>query len=172
MAGEKVGLTSVAGYVPRYRLSGKGVAQVWGGGGSGERAVANYDEDALTTACEAALSALSGRDTSRIGACFFASTSAPYIEKSNATMLATVADLPVRVLTADLSGSLRAGTTALRLALDSVHGRGRRPRRWWWPPTCGRWNPAASLSCWSAMEPGPPRSAPMACSPPSSTPSP
>jgi len=114
-----IGLQSVAGYVPRYRLSGKLLAQVWGGGG-GERAVANYDEDALTMGSEAAFIALAGRDPARIGACFFASTSAPYLEKSTATLLATVADLPVEVLTADVGGSLRAGTTALRLALDSV----------------------------------------------------
>lgn len=120
MPGMAVGLTGVAGYVPRYRLSAKSVAQVWGSGAGDERAVANYDEDALTMACAAALDALGGRDTSKIGACFFASTSAPYVEKSNATLLATVADLPARVLTADLTGSLRAGTTALRLALDLV----------------------------------------------------
>jgi len=114
-----IGLQSVAGYVPRYRLSGKLLAQVWGGGG-GERAVANYDEDALTMGSEAAFIALAGRDPARIGACFFASTSAPYLEKSTATLLATVADLPVEILTADVGGSLRAGTTALRLALDSV----------------------------------------------------
>ena len=114
-----IGLQSVAGYVPRYRLSGKLLAQVWGGGG-GERAVANYDEDALTMGSDAALNALAGRDSARVGACFFASTSAPYLEKSNATLLATAVDLPVEVLTADVGGSLRAGTTALRLALDSV----------------------------------------------------
>lgn len=121
MAERKVGILSAAGYVPRYRLSGKGLAQIWGaGGGGGERAVANYDEDALTMACEAALRATAGRDPARIGACFFASTSAPYVEKSNATLLATVADLPTAVLTADLGGSLRCGTTALVLALDAV----------------------------------------------------
>ncbi len=118
MAGT-IGLVSVGGYVPRYRLSGKLLAQVWGSGG-GERAVANYDEDALTMGSEAALTALAGRDPARIGACFFASTSAPYLEKSNATLLATAVDLPVEVLTADLGGALRAGTTALRLAFDAV----------------------------------------------------
>jgi len=54
MADGKLGLVSVGAYVPRYRLTGKLLAQVWGSGG-GERAVANYDEDALTMACEAAL---------------------------------------------------------------------------------------------------------------------
>jgi len=120
MAERMIGLTSVSGYVPRYRLSGKALAQVWGGGSGGERAVANYDEDALTMGTEAALAALAGRDLSRIGACFFASTSAPYVEKSNATVLATAIDLPVQILTADVTGSLRSGTTALRLALDAV----------------------------------------------------
>ncbi len=120
MAERAVGLVSVAGYVPRYRLSGEVLGQVWGTSASGERAVANYDEDALTMACEAALEAVAGRDASRVGACFFASTSAPYVEKSNATLVATVADLPAEVITADVGGSLRCATTALRLALDTV----------------------------------------------------
>ena len=44
----KAGIASVGVHVPRYRLTGKLLAQVWGAGGAGERAVANYDEDALT----------------------------------------------------------------------------------------------------------------------------
>ena len=119
MAGETIGLIGAAGYVPRYRLTGTLLAQVWGSG-AGERAVANYDEDALTMGVEAALAAVEGRDLARVGACFFASTSAPYVEKSSATLVATVADLGTEVLTADLGGSLRCGTTALRLALDVV----------------------------------------------------
>lgn len=120
MAGPRIGLAGIAGYVPRYRLAGPAVAAVWGGAAAGERAVANYDEDALTMGCQAALDVMAARDPERIGACFFASTSAPYLEKSNATLLATVADLPAAVVTADLGGSLRCGTTALRLALDGV----------------------------------------------------
>jgi hydroxymethylglutaryl-CoA synthase len=116
-----IGLVSAGGYVPRYRLSGMLLAQVWGGGGGGsERAVANSDEDALTMAVEASLVALGERDASKIGACLLASTSAPYVEKSNATLLATVTDLGGEVLTADIGGSLRCGTTALQLALDMV----------------------------------------------------
>lgn len=88
-----IGILSVGGHVPRYRLSGKALGAVWGGGGAGERAVANYDEDSLTMSCKAALNALHGRDLNGIGACFLASTSAPYAEKSSAAILATVADL-------------------------------------------------------------------------------
>jgi 3-hydroxy-3-methylglutaryl CoA synthase len=115
----RAGLVDAAGYVPRYRLSGSTVAAVWGGG-SGERAVANYDEDALTMAIEATLLVTDGRDPARLGACLFASTSAPYVEKSSAALLATVVDAPADIVTADVGGSLRAGTTALKLALDTV----------------------------------------------------
>jgi hydroxymethylglutaryl-CoA synthase len=72
-----IGILSVGGHVPRYRLSGKALGAVWGRGGVGERAVANYDEDSLTMSCEAALNALHGRDIKGIGACSLASTSAP-----------------------------------------------------------------------------------------------
>jgi 3-hydroxy-3-methylglutaryl CoA synthase len=115
-----IGILSAGAYVPRYRLSGKTLAAVWGSGGGGERAVANYDEDSLTMACEAGLNACAGLEPSSIGACLLASTSMPYLEKSNATLLAAVADLAPAVLTADLGGSLRCGTTALTLALDMV----------------------------------------------------
>jgi len=115
-----IGILAVGSYIPRYRLSGKTLAEVWGSGGSGERAVANYDEDSLTMASEAVLSALAGRDPSKVGACLFASTTPPYTEKSTATLLATVADLGTEVVTADLGGSLRAGTTGIRLALDLI----------------------------------------------------
>jgi 3-hydroxy-3-methylglutaryl CoA synthase len=115
-----IGILSAGGHVPRYRLTAKTLGAVWGAGGTGERAVANYDEDSLTMAVDASLNALHGRDARGIGACFLASTSAPYAEKSSAAILATVMDLPPAVLTADIGGSLRCGTTALRLALDSV----------------------------------------------------
>src|SRR2546422_11652619 len=115
-----IGLVSVGAHIPRYRLTGALLASVWGGGAGGERAVANCAEDSLTMACEATLNALGSRDVSRTGACFLASTSLPYVEKSNATLLASVADLGRDVVTADLGGSLRSGTTALRLALAAV----------------------------------------------------
>jgi hydroxymethylglutaryl-CoA synthase len=115
-----VGIVAAGAYVPRYRLSGKTLNTVWGVGGAGERAVANYDEDSLTMAVAAALDALAGHDPRQVGACLFASTSPPYLEKSSATILATVADFDSATVTADLGGSLRCGTTALRLALDMV----------------------------------------------------
>ena len=42
------GITSFGAYVPIYRLNREILAQVWGGKGKGEKAVANADEDSLT----------------------------------------------------------------------------------------------------------------------------
>lgn len=115
-----IGIRAVGAYIPRYRLSGKLLAQVWGGGGGGERAVANYDEDSLTMGVEAALNALEGLDRSRIDSCALASTTHPFAEKSNSTLLATAVDLPREIRTADFGGSLRVGCSAILAALDAV----------------------------------------------------
>lgn len=116
----EIGITGIGVHIPRYRLSGEVFAQVWGNAAGGERAIANYDEDSLTMAVEASLAALEGREVRGLGAVYFASTTPPYAEKSSAVLLATVADCGREVTTADLGGGLRAGTTALRLALDAV----------------------------------------------------
>ena len=93
---------------------------MWGGEGSGERAVANHDEDSLSMAVEASLAALEGGSPAGIGGIFLATTTSPYAEKSAAALLAAVVDAGPATLVADLGGSLRAGTTGLRLALDAV----------------------------------------------------
>ncbi|MGH7322166.1 MAG: OB-fold domain-containing protein [Candidatus Rokuibacteriota bacterium] len=115
-----IGITGFGVHIPRYRLSAATLAGVWGGGGSGERAVANHDEDSLTMAVEASLAALGTREGRALGGVMLATTTAPYAEKSSAAILATVLDGPRDLLAADLGGSLRAGTTGLRLALDAV----------------------------------------------------
>jgi 3-hydroxy-3-methylglutaryl CoA synthase len=114
------GITGVGVHVPRYRLSADTLGAVWGTGGSGTRAVANHDEDALTMAVEAGLSALGEGSGAGLDLVCLASTTAPYAEKSSAAILASVLDCGPGVGVADLGGSLRAGTTALRLAFDAV----------------------------------------------------
>jgi 3-hydroxy-3-methylglutaryl CoA synthase len=61
---------------------------------------------------------LRGIDRATIGGVLFASTSHPYKEKQGASLIAKALDLRRDVATADFAGSLRAGTTALRAALD------------------------------------------------------
>ena len=116
-----VGITAYGAYIPIFRLSRDAIARAWGRGSlGGERSVANNDEDSVTMAVEAALDCLQGIDRQKIDGLFFASTSAPYKEKQCSTLIATVADLSTEILTGDYANCLRAGTIALRSALDAV----------------------------------------------------
>jgi 3-hydroxy-3-methylglutaryl CoA synthase/uncharacterized OB-fold protein len=113
------GIISAGAYIPAYRLEGAAVREVWGAGNAkASRPIANFDEDAITMGVEALLSA-GGWDFSS-DALYFASTSAPYAEKSNAAVVAAATNQPESIFTADMGGSLRAGTSALRGALDAV----------------------------------------------------
>ncbi len=51
---------------------------------------------------------------------YFASTTAPYNEKSHATIVARACNLPETVFTVDVASSLRAGTGAVRMAFDAA----------------------------------------------------
>ncbi len=116
-----VGITSFGAYIPIYRLSRDLVAKAWGRGSlKGERSVANNDEDTLTMAVAAATDCLGDMERDRVDGLFLATTNAPYREKLSAGLAATVLDLNETVITADFANSLRAGTSALRAAVDGV----------------------------------------------------
>ncbi len=112
------GITSYGAYVPLWRLSREAIIK----GSRGEKAIRNFDEDSTTMAVAAAVDCLKGQDRQAIGGLFFASTTAPYKEKQIATTIAAAADLRRDIITADFGNSLRAGTSALRSALDAVKG--------------------------------------------------
>ena len=59
----------------------------------GERAVANYDEDSITMAVGAAIDCLNGLDRNMVDGLYFASTTAPYLEKQSASIVAAALDL-------------------------------------------------------------------------------
>ncbi len=116
-----VGITSYSVCIPIYRLSRDTIAQAWGRGSlGGERSVANNDEDSITMAISAAFDCLEGIDRQSIDGLFFATTTAPYLEKQCSALIATAADLDNEITTSDYSNCLRAGTTALRSAVDAV----------------------------------------------------
>jgi 3-hydroxy-3-methylglutaryl CoA synthase len=118
-----VGITSYGAYIPKYRLGRDVIAKAWGPRFiSGERSVANHDEDSLTMSVEAALNCLQGIDPKAVDGLIFASTTSPYLEKQASTLAATVVDLPVEIFTADQLSSVRAGTAALKSAMDAVKG--------------------------------------------------
>jgi len=115
-----VGITSFGAYIPYLRLP---LATISGGKrteGGPEKAVANWDEDALTLAVAAGIDCLTGIDRRTIDGVLFASTSYAFKEKQGAAIIAKALDLRRDVLTADLGDSLRAGTNALRAAIDSI----------------------------------------------------
>lgn len=117
----QTGIVSMGAYVPRYRLPRDVIAKSWERHAlKGEKSVANADEDSLTMAVEAALVCLDGVNTADVGAVYFASLTPPYIEKSQAGLVATVCDLAENTATADFGNSPRAGASALKAALDSV----------------------------------------------------
>src|SRR5436189_4033207 len=109
-----VGITSYGAYIPMLRLG------LGGKPGGPEKAVANWDEDAVTMAVAAAIDCLRGVDRTTVDGVFFASTSYPLKEKQAAGLVARALDLRRDVMTADVGDSLRAGTTALRTAFDAV----------------------------------------------------
>ena len=67
-----------------------------------------------------AWTASENRDRNAIDGLIFASTTVPYAEKQGAAIIAAALDLRQDIFTADVTDVLRAGTTALRSALDSV----------------------------------------------------
>ena len=116
------GIISYGAYVPLWRLSRDAIGAAWGRPSlGGERSVSNNDEDTVTMAVEAVLDCLAGIDHNTIDGLYFASTTAPFREKQCATLVAAAADLRQEIITADFGNSLRAGTTALRAALDAIN---------------------------------------------------
>jgi len=111
-----VGIVSYGAYIPKWRLSRELVRK----GMKGEKAIAGPDEDSVTMAVGAVLDCLNGVDRASVDGLFFASTTATYREKQIATIVAAAADLRRDILTADFANSLRAGTTALKAAVDAV----------------------------------------------------
>ena len=90
-----IGIKSFGAYIPVYRLSEAELARAWGGrAGKGERSVANYDEDSITMAVEAAVDSLTGYDRKITDSLIFASTTPPYVEKMSASIVAGAADAP------------------------------------------------------------------------------
>jgi len=122
-----IGITSYGGYVPRYRLDRSLIYNALGwmapgnaGLARGEKAVAGFDEDSLTMAVAAGIDALSGMDRGNVEALCFASTSMPYKERLNAGIVKSALGLSDQISAADFSSGIKAGTTALLYALDSV----------------------------------------------------
>ena len=126
--GEKlIGISSFGVYLPSYRLPREVIAQATGGQSrGGERAVANYDEDALSMGVEASLECRDNYartrgyrfDGTKLRALLFISTSSPYREKQGASVLGSVLEVEHSTLVTDLCASLRGGLTAVEVGIN------------------------------------------------------
>lgn len=107
-------------HVPRLRLARARIAAetAWLAAPArhapaGERAIGNWDEDALTMAVGAARGALAGRGATPPAALALCSTTAPFADRDDAGLLAAALALPETTAAQTSGGSLRAGTRAL-----------------------------------------------------------
>lgn len=120
---DKVGIVSCGSYVPYLRLGRDIIAKAWGRRSpSGEKAAANYDEDALTMAVEACLTAIGVRDPGTMDGLIFSSTTSPYHEKLSSATIAFACDLRKDIISMDVTSTLRSGTSAFRIACELIKG--------------------------------------------------
>lgn len=116
------GITSYGAYVPYNRLPRSVISAAWGrGGGRGEKAIAGIDEDTITMAVAAGIDCLKGTDPKTVDALYLATTTAPYKERQNSTIVATALDFRRDARNTDFANCLRAGTNAFLSALDAVN---------------------------------------------------
>jgi 3-hydroxy-3-methylglutaryl CoA synthase/NAD(P)-dependent dehydrogenase (short-subunit alcohol dehydrogenase family)/putative sterol carrier protein len=122
-----IGITSYGGYIPRLRMDRMSIYQSMGWFApatimvaQGERSFGNWDEDTLTMAVAAARDCLTGIDRSSIDGCYLCTTTAPFADRLNSGVIQTALDLRADIDTRDLTSTLRAGTSGLITALDTV----------------------------------------------------
>jgi 3-hydroxy-3-methylglutaryl CoA synthase len=127
--GNEVGILSYGAHIPRLRLQRKAIAAAnsWfnpalRGMAKGERAMANWDEDAVTMAVEAARDCLAGFDHGSVAALYLASTTQPFDDRLNASIAAGALNLRPALRSLDAGGSLRAGTSMLATAFAAAAG--------------------------------------------------
>jgi 3-hydroxy-3-methylglutaryl CoA synthase len=125
-----VGILSFGAYVPRKRLQRSAIhaANSWYAPGlrglaKGERAIGDWDEDSVTMAVEAGRDALTGIDRATVGSLSVASTTLPFADRLNAGIVKEALNLPDAVAAFDVTGSQKAGVSALRAALEAASGR-------------------------------------------------
>jgi len=120
-----IGIVSYGAYIPKYRIKPSQIAQTWGKEvseiekslGVFEKAVASYDEDAITLAIEAGnMALLNGQiDSTKIGGITIGSESHPYAVKPSSTTVAEILGMGTDYLAADLEFACKAGTAGIQL---------------------------------------------------------
>ena len=120
-----IGIVSYGTYIPKFRIKPSQIATAWGKDvqeiekslGIMEKAVASYDEDAITLAIEAGSNALTAGkiDPKSIGGITIGSESHPYAVKPSSTTVAEILGMGTDYLAADLEFACKAGTAGIQL---------------------------------------------------------
>ncbi len=116
-----IGIKSYGAYLPKNLLSRNLISKAWDFPAiPGSKAIAGIDEDTITMSVEAGLDCMLGIDPKTVDGLFFATTTQVYTEKDSASLIATVLDLRENIITIDFTDSLKAGTTAMTRAIDTI----------------------------------------------------
>jgi len=125
----EIGIKSYSVCIPRLRMDRAAIAaaHAWSlpalkGLGKGERSFCSWDEDSITMGVEATRACLTPGAKQSIGSLVFASTTAPFADLQNASVIVNASGLSANTATLDTAGSLRVGVSALIRALRSPDG--------------------------------------------------
>ena len=121
------GIVGYGTYIPKYRLKlseiagmwGKDAAEIEGGLRISEKAVAGFDEDAVTMAIEASRKALasSGLRSSALQSIYFGSESHPYAVNPSSTIVGEYLGVGNNYFAADLEFACKAGTAGMQMTV-------------------------------------------------------
>lgn len=125
------GITAFGAYVPPLRVKREEIAcaHQWvnpslRARARGERSTCGWDEDSVTMAVDAARTALQGVERDAVARVALGTTTAPFADRLNAGIVAGALGLRDTVQALDVTGSQRAGTSALLTAFDAAQARG------------------------------------------------
>ncbi len=122
----KTGIIGYGSYIPRYRLPGSEISQLWTGSPKGspvqEKSVAGLDEDVITMSIEAARNALAraGINPQELRAVWVGSESHPYAVKPSGTIVAEAIGASNHIQAGDWEFACKAGTEAMVAAIALV----------------------------------------------------
>ena len=125
----KTGILEYGAYIPKYRITRDEYIKAWGdfhAEGVVEKAVPGYDEDVITMAVEAGTQVIrsAGVDPSSITSLYLGTTSPPYEEHPCSSTVAVALGAAPELHAVDITGSPRAGTSALLACLHHSAAQG------------------------------------------------
>lgn len=119
-----IGIVGYGAYVPKYYLNPQKLDERALSLGLEKKSLAQWDEDSVTMAVEAAMAALGSADilASQLGAVYVGSESPPYAVNPMSTIVADVLGVGKEYRAVDLQFACKAATAGIQMALGEVAG--------------------------------------------------